>query len=164
MVDRLMSRYGASERHACRVLCVTRGTYRYRSCLDPRTELRMRIREIAQTRYGYRKIRVRLNREGWDVGKYLVYRLCKEEGLMLKRMKPAGKRKAARLREEKVIQLCAGLKALKSLRSPQWVRETLSEIVAAAHRISVKNRPSEEGQTVKAVTLVLDALLRLLHL
>jgi putative transposase len=37
----------------------------------------MRIREIAQTRvrYGYRKIRVLLNREGWDVGKYLVYRL-----------------------------------------------------------------------------------------
>ena len=28
MIDRLMSSYGASERHACRVLCVTRGTYR----------------------------------------------------------------------------------------------------------------------------------------
>jgi len=49
-VDRLRSSYGASERHACRVLGVTRGTYRYRSCLDPRTELRMRIREIAQAR------------------------------------------------------------------------------------------------------------------
>jgi putative transposase len=66
--------------------------------------LRVRIREIAQARirYGYRKIRVLLNREGWDVGKYLVYRLCKEEGLMLKRMKPAGRRKAAHLREDKV--------------------------------------------------------------
>ena len=53
-------------------------------------------------RYGYRKIRVLLNREGWDAGKHLVYRLCKEESLILKRMKPAGKRKAARLREEKV--------------------------------------------------------------
>jgi putative transposase len=64
----------------------------------------MRIREIAQARvrYGYRKIRVLLNREGWDVGKYLVYRLCKEEGLMLKRMKASGKRKATHLREEKV--------------------------------------------------------------
>jgi putative transposase len=66
--------------------------------------LRMRIREIAQARvrYGYRKIRVLLNREGWDVGKYLVYQLCKEEGLMLKRTKPAGRRKAARQREEKL--------------------------------------------------------------
>ncbi len=63
----------------------------------------MRIREIAQARvrYGYRKIRVLLNREGWEVGKYLVYRLYKEEGLTLKRMKPAGKRKAVRHREER---------------------------------------------------------------
>ncbi len=31
----------------------------------------MRIREIAQTRvrYGYRKVRVLLNREGWNAGK-----------------------------------------------------------------------------------------------
>ena len=103
MVDRLMSIYGSSERRACRVLCVTRGTYRYRSCIDPRTELRMRIREIAQARvrYGYRKIRVLLNREGWEVGKYLVYRLYKEEGLALKRMKPAGRRKAVRTREDR---------------------------------------------------------------
>ena len=64
----------------------------------------MRIREIAQARvrYGFRKIRVLLNREGWDVGKYLVYRLYSEEDLSLKRMKPAGKRKASRQREEKL--------------------------------------------------------------
>ncbi|MBB5060438.1 hypothetical protein HDF16_005174 [Granulicella aggregans] len=64
----------------------------------------MRIREIAQARvrYKYRKICVLLNREGRDVSKYLVYRLCKEEGPMLKRTKPAGRRKAARLREDKV--------------------------------------------------------------
>jgi HTH-like domain len=45
----------------------------------------MRIREIAQSRvrYGYRKIRALLNREGWNVGKYLVCRLYKEEGLTL---------------------------------------------------------------------------------
>jgi putative transposase len=103
MVERLVGSFQVSERHACRVLCVPRATYRYRSCLDPRTELRMRIREIAQARvrYGYRKIRVLLNREGWDVGKYLVYRLYTEEGLCLKRMKPAGKRRAARQREER---------------------------------------------------------------
>jgi putative transposase len=53
-------------------------------------------------RYGYREIRFLLDCEGWDVGKYLVYRTCKEEGLMLKRVKPAGKRKAAHLREEKI--------------------------------------------------------------
>jgi hypothetical protein len=91
------------ERRACRVLRVPRATHRYRSCLDPRTELRMRIREIAQSRvrYGYRKIRVLLNREGWNVGKYLVYRLYCEERLCLQRMRPTGKRKASRPRAEK---------------------------------------------------------------
>ncbi len=104
MVERLVGSFQVSERHACRVLRLPRATYRYRSCLDPRTELRMRIREIAQARvgYGYRKIRVLLNREGWDVGKYLVYRLYSEEDLSLKRMKPAGKRKASRQCEEKL--------------------------------------------------------------
>ena len=74
MVERLVGSYLVSERRACRVLLLARATYRYRSCLDPRTELRMRIREIAQARvrYGYRKIRALLNREGWNVGKYLV--------------------------------------------------------------------------------------------
>jgi hypothetical protein len=64
----------------------------------------MRIREIAQSRvrYGYRKIRVLLNREGWNVGKCLVYRLYKEEGLALKK-RPKRKRKAVRHREERFI-------------------------------------------------------------
>jgi hypothetical protein len=48
---------------------------------EPRTALRLRIREIAQTRvrYGYRKIRVLLIREGWQVGKKLVYRLYRDQ-------------------------------------------------------------------------------------
>ena len=42
---------------------------------DPSTALRQRLLKIAQTRvrYGYRKIRVLLDREGWAVGKNLVY-------------------------------------------------------------------------------------------
>jgi putative transposase len=45
---------------------------------------------MAQTRvrYGYRKIRVLLNREGWAVGKKLVYCLYREEGLMLRHRVP----------------------------------------------------------------------------
>ena len=44
------------------------------------------MRELAQTRirYGYRKIRVLLIREGWQVGKKLVYRIYREEGLGLR--------------------------------------------------------------------------------
>jgi putative transposase len=62
----------------------------------------MRIREIAHTRvrYCYRMIRVLLNREGWKVGKDLVYRLYKEEGLGL-RKRPAGRRRAVVHRQER---------------------------------------------------------------
>jgi hypothetical protein len=45
-------------------------------------------RLTGELRYGYRKIRALFPREGWDVVKYLVYRLYKEEGLALKKMQP----------------------------------------------------------------------------
>jgi hypothetical protein len=59
----------------------------YSSVVDPRLELRQRMREIAQThvRYGYRRARTLLNREGWDVWKNLVWRLYTEEGLALRK-------------------------------------------------------------------------------
>ena len=76
-----------SERRACVVIRLNRGTYRYQSHQDPRTELRMRMREIAavRVRYGCRKILVLLQREGWAVGQSLVRRLYREEGLALRR-------------------------------------------------------------------------------
>jgi putative transposase len=61
--------YRVSERRACRVARIPVSTFRYTSRQEP--ALRLRIREIAQTRvrYGYRKIRALLNREGWKWGK-----------------------------------------------------------------------------------------------
>jgi putative transposase len=104
LVDYLRDQYRASERHACRVLRLVRGTYRYKSHQKEWTELRARIPEIAQSRvrYGYRKILVLLRREGWQVGKHLVYRLYKEEGLALKK-RPQKRRKAVKHREERFL-------------------------------------------------------------
>jgi putative transposase len=70
MVKYFEQSYRVSERHACCVLELARATYRYEGHQEQWIELRMRIREIAQTRvrYGYRMIRVLLNREGWKVG------------------------------------------------------------------------------------------------
>ena len=55
-----------------------------------RCPLRQRMRELAQTRvrFGYRRLLVLLQREGWDVGKKRVYRLYTEEGLALRRKRP----------------------------------------------------------------------------
>ena len=95
----LQTGYHVSERRACRTTrCVT-ATYRSQRHRDPRTALRQRIAELARARvrYGYRKIRVLLNREGWAVGKHLVYRLYREEGLTL-RHRPPRRRKAVVVR------------------------------------------------------------------
>lgn len=60
LVDYLRDRYRATERHACRVLRIGRGTCRYQSHRREWMELRVLIREIAQSRvcYGYCKILV----------------------------------------------------------------------------------------------------------
>lgn len=97
-----MSHHGYSERRACRLTKQNRSVQKYRSTLDPRTELRQRMKEIAavRVRYGYRRIRVMLNREGLQAGKNLVWRLYKEEGLAL-RKKPPKRRKVAVQREDR---------------------------------------------------------------
>ena len=65
MVNYLHDTYRVSERRACRVARIPVSTFRYESRHEPRTALRLRIREIAQVRvrYGYRKIRVLLKRK-----------------------------------------------------------------------------------------------------
>jgi putative transposase len=62
----------------------------YRSVRSPRLELRQRMREIAQirVRYGYRRVHILLRREGFEVGKKLVYRLYREEQLQLRSKRP----------------------------------------------------------------------------
>lgn len=102
VVSYLRGVYRVSQGRACRVARIPVSTFRYQSTQEPRTALRLRIREIAQARvrYGYRKIRVLLKREGWNVGKKLVYRLYCEEGLAL-RYKPRRRRCAARNRRER---------------------------------------------------------------
>lgn len=57
---------------------------------NPHTAIRLRIHEIAGTRirYGYRRVHIMLKREGWSVGRNLIYRLYREEGLTLRSKRP----------------------------------------------------------------------------
>ncbi len=102
LVEYLCGGYRVSERRACGAARLARSPERYRSSKDLQSALRMRIREIAQARirYGYRKIRVLLNREGWKVGKKQVYRLYREEGLTL-RQRPRRRRQVSVHRRER---------------------------------------------------------------
>ena len=91
---------GYSERRACALTRQHRSTQRKPSVLHPRTEIRQRMHEIVRTRirYGYRRVHIMLKREGWCIGRNLVYRLYREETLSL-RAKKARRRKMVVHRE-----------------------------------------------------------------
>jgi putative transposase len=75
--------FRVSERRACRVAGVPRSTCRYRSVARDQALLRMRLRDLAaaRVRYGYRRLHVLLQREGWRVNHKRIHRLYREEGL-----------------------------------------------------------------------------------
>ena len=85
--------FGLSERRACRILGLGRSVQRYRSVKDDQAPLRARLRDLAATRvrYGYRRLHILLQREGWPVNHQRVLRLYRLEGLALRR-KPRKKR------------------------------------------------------------------------
>ena len=72
---------------ACGLIRLSRSLYRYRSVRPACAGLALRIEEIAaaKRRYGYRRVYLRLRREGWGVNRKRVYRLYREAGLAVKR-------------------------------------------------------------------------------
>lgn len=64
-----MGRYSISAKMACRCLILHRSAYYYRSYTNLLTELRQRMRDLsrARVRFGYRRIYMLLQREGWKI-------------------------------------------------------------------------------------------------
>src|SRR4051794_16334182 len=85
----LMADHQLSERHACKLLELDRSTYRYEARPDRNSELREALVALARQkpRYGYRRLWAMLNRRGWEVNVKRIYRLYREEGLMVRRFK-----------------------------------------------------------------------------
>jgi putative transposase len=80
---------GLSERRACKLFGLDRSSYRYEAVDDPDDELRRKLIELARQkpRYGYRRLHVVLVRRGMVVNVKRVYRLYREEGLMVRRQR-----------------------------------------------------------------------------
>jgi putative transposase len=76
-----------SERRACRVVALDRSSVRYRRRRPNDDPLRERLKALAKERrrFGYRRLWVLLRREGHAVNCKRVYRLDKEERLMVRR-------------------------------------------------------------------------------
>jgi putative transposase len=67
-----------------------RSVIRYIGNRDEQLVLRGRIKDIAaiRIRYGYKRIHILLQREGWQINHKRVYRPYKEEGLTLRHKRP----------------------------------------------------------------------------
>ena len=80
-----------SVRRACTFLSLPRSTYRYvpKPVTDHQEQLYQRIIALSwhHPRYGYRRIRALLAREGWTVSRKQVQRIRRREGLKV-RSKP----------------------------------------------------------------------------
>ena len=85
----LMTERGFGVTRACGLVGISRSLYRYRSRRPDSAPLRARIEEIAavKRRYGYRRVYLRLRREGWSDNRKRVYRVYREAGLAVRRRK-----------------------------------------------------------------------------
>lgn len=86
-VAHLCSAFDMSERRACKVTGSVRMTVRYRSRRPDDGELRVRLRALAHVRrrFGYRRLLIFLQREGFMVNHKRLFRLYREERLMVRR-------------------------------------------------------------------------------
>ncbi len=103
VLPKICESWRLSQRRACRILAINRSILHYRSVKVDEPVLRARIVELANVRikYGYNRITSRLRLEGWRVNRKRVYRIYREEGLVLRRKTPK-RRRAAVVREDRV--------------------------------------------------------------
>ena len=103
-----------SERRACKLLGVDRGSYRYDRRPDRNAELRKELVELARQkpRYGYRRLQVLLERRDHKASAMRVYRLYRAEGLAVRRL----------------VRTQVGRIKLGELKSGKWRALTRSEI------------------------------------
>jgi len=102
-VAHLRTAFDMSERRACSVVGCQRMTVRYRSRRPADTELRTRLRALAhqRRRFGYRRLHIFLQREGFVVNHKRLFRLYREERLMVRRR--GGRKRALGTRAPMVV-------------------------------------------------------------
>ena len=122
---------GLSERRACRLVGIHRSVARYKPRKEAPTELLSRLRELAseRRRYGYRRLAVLLRREGFVVNHKKVYRLYRDEGLAVRRVRRRKRKKLAGA--ERVIP------SLPESRNQCWSMDFVQDSLADGRRIRV---------------------------
>jgi putative transposase len=121
-----------SERRACMIVAADRKMIRYRSRRPPDTELRARLRDLAnqRRRFGYRRLFILLREQGEPSGINRIYRLYREEGTG--RAQTQGRRKAVGTRTPILVEAKptrAGRSTSSTTSSPSGRRFRILNIV-----------------------------------
>jgi len=137
-----------SERHACGLIGMHRGSWRYRPRERDDVALRTRLRELGaqRVRFGYRRLHVLLRRAGWAVNHKRVYRLYREEGLAMRR------RKRKRFRGEARVPL-----ALPKTANEVWTMDYTHDELASGRKFRTLNLM--DGYTREALAIEVDTSL-----
>ena len=116
-VAHLRQTHEMSERRACLVIGCVRMTVRYRSRRVDDVALRERLRTLAKERrrFGYRRLHVLLRRKGFIVNHKRLFRIYREERLMVR--KRAGRKRALWTRAP-IPSRCSPMNGGHSILSP----------------------------------------------
>ncbi len=99
----LCKTHQVSQRRACSVLSVDRSSVRYRSVRPDDADLRIAMKAVAaeRRRFGYRRVHVMLERQGWQVNQKKLRRLYREEKLQVR--KRGGRKRALGTRRPMLV-------------------------------------------------------------
>jgi|TARA_B100000315_G_C14499469_1_gene551626 putative transposase len=117
-----------SERRACRLISIYRSVARYSPRKQDLSGLLGRLRDLAaeRRRYGYRRLTILLQREGFPVNHKRVYRLYREEGLLVRRR-----------RRKKTAGVERVMPTLPERKDQRWSMDFLLDGLADGRRLRV---------------------------
>ena len=129
-VAHLRAALGLSERRACAIVSADRTMIRYQSRRPPETELRTKIRDMAneRKRFGYRRLFILLRQGGEPSGVNRIYRLYREEGLSVR--KRQARRRAVGTRAPILVEAKA---------NARWSLDFVHDQFASGRRFRVLN-------------------------
>ena len=122
-----MTTFGISERRACGLLGVWRSSCRYKVKPDRDGQLREQLTELARERprFGYRRLGVLLARNGPTVNHKKLFRVYREAGLSVKR-----------IRRKKLVRIGVS-RPLLGAPNEEWSLDFLCDAVAGGRAICV---------------------------
>jgi putative transposase len=129
-VAHLRSALEMSERRACTLVAADRKMIRYCSRRPPDSELRGRLRALAneRRRFGYRRLFILLRREGEPSGINRIYRLYREEGLTVRKRR--ARRKAVGTRAPILVEAKV---------NARWSLDFIHDQLACGRRFRILN-------------------------